>query len=434
MISKISISSKVISHTLEQAPLFTKTNSVIDATQYIAKRIFNDISKSKIAKFCSQYQPIKIFFYTKKLFKNVYKISEYFSRKIKTVGETAKTFCRSQKILNKALDSTYFSPLLTLPFAIYKIVKCAMKIFKHNTLMQKVDAGIGLTTTLSELTEGAVYIAKGLEKFGAVTLGAIKWTTGVTIASVVLSSAVIFTHIRNWYKTHSFLKNADQQLHEKNDDYKKAVDSLVQEKKSGSYLNASKKQLESIKDYSENVADSSQLETLYAKLRSRIKTKIFSHKLALVSAVVSLIATVILLATPLAPLAYAVMAVGALILIGKYIQERFNQSRFDHWVTGLKTEILAPKSDTPPRRKTKNRLKQARLKQARRENARRENTSLGNFWLEKDEKERLRLLQKIISLQANSSCISDEISKKFLAAGVNRAGKVTKTNGVVAAA
>lgn len=233
--------------------------------------------------------------------------------------------------------------IVAIPFAIYGVASEAKRMTKD----QKVDGILRIMEATSWLSQSASTFVRGLSLTGAhaVTVAA-DCALSFSCASVILSTATIALNVKHLRESRVFLKKI-----------KKAEDLGVLKVQSNDnlekYFNVEGDKLKGmIKDIDTNIRsklnseqpeDKAEGKSIREKalnaFKVRIKSKHLSHKLACVSAVVTLIGMAILLLSPLAPLAYTFLAIGSGIALVKFYREKKSIEIFATELNSLKTTV-----------------------------------------------------------------------------------------------
>lgn len=279
--------------------------------------------------------------------------SEKLLTTLRSVVAVAKEFFHHSAFFLKSVEATRFFIFTALPFTCYNLYKgCRDLILGPKN--EKIDAGLMLASEVGSLGDCAVAFATGLEILGQFKTNA-SWVIPLAAVSTALSVAAIIAQVKGWWESRLFLKNVlkNNDMHEREnfsfDHYKKIFEDInsqenkvlqQQFKVSGNKLKKkihslwtdANKQLVSTNE-SEKTQAKAQLKQTIKLLKDRVETKKRSHTLAIIAAVVGLIATVILLCTPLAPLAlatagYTLLALSSVVSIGKIGHDIFYRRHF----------------------------------------------------------------------------------------------------------
>lgn len=298
------------------------------------------ISETRVYKFHKKWDPIDVVVAAGQVVVNAYAAVEGLIDKISNVAEKARGWFETNAIAKNTLAAFQFVPLLFAPSAIKKIGKSVTKIFSKAVGIKKFDAMLAIAAKMAILAEGLKSAAEGLQQLGLVAKDAISWTSGVAIAAIVLSVANIAISARSLYKKYVFKMQADAIVTAPNRkdpkvlNYADGIDSMLSDPKAAKWLGATTEQFDKIKEYSEKHKDNpSASRKIYHNLRKRVSSKMFSDKLTIVAATISLVASIIMLAVPgLQPLALAVAAVSMAVIVGKLVVDRMDNVKWNAWI------------------------------------------------------------------------------------------------------
>ena len=306
------------------------------------------ISKTRGYKLYKKWDPIDVVIAAGQLGSNAYAAIDGATDKIKNVTEKAKDWMETNIVAKNALAGLQFVPLLFAPSAIQKIGKSVTKIFSSAIGIKKFDAVLAITAKMAVLAEGVKAAAEGLLQFGLVAKDAITWTSGVAAAAIVLSAANIAIASRSLYKKFVFKKQAEIIVNSPKKNHSEAplnyaggVDSMLNDPKASKMLGVTAEQMYKIKRFSKShEANPSTSRKIYSNLKKRINSRMFSDKLTIIAATISLVASVIMLAVPgLQPLALGIAAVSMAVIVGKLVTDRMDNVKWNAWIERIPQEL-----------------------------------------------------------------------------------------------
>jgi hypothetical protein len=200
---------------------------------------------------------------------------------------------------------TQFAALLDAPFSLYELGKEIKGLVKAKNRHERLDHCLTIATTISQLADDVIGTASALKDFSIIT-SALKWITPLSIASGLLSTANFAIEGRNIHygrKMLNKMKKADvladpTQMLQKHS-YRLKTYCGINPKLVSKALAASQ---------TSEIRYKSALVACNNEMIKRIRIKHFCQALNIVIAAISLVAAVILLASPLAPLVIAATA------------------------------------------------------------------------------------------------------------------------------
>lgn len=235
---------------------------------------------------------------------------------------------KGQEWLVRAVREVKVLAAVTIPVALYSLGRDSFELINGT---EKVDATLRVAENLSWLGDSTSTFISGLEVTGAIAEGTSALTFfPISVASACLATATITLNGRRLYQSRQLIKEMDLQasdnevltLLNNKDEYFLQKSFNVE----GDKLKETLQDIQGLaaKKLASGDAKSSQetLQKTVDGLKERIRTKNWSHGLAILSSVVTLIGMAILLFSPLGPIAYAILAVAALVSVAKFLYER----------------------------------------------------------------------------------------------------------------
>lgn len=201
-----------------------------------------------------------------------------------------------------------FVALADAPFSLYELGKSIRDLIKAKNRKERTDHCLSIAATISQLADDVISTVSAIKDFNLVT-SAFKWIPGLTIVSSILSTANFGIEGRNIHYGRKMMKKLKKPdvLANPSNMLKKHAYRLE------TYCGIDPKLVSKALDASKG-NEARQKTTLTAcnhEMAKRIKFKRFCQALNIVVAAISLIAGIILLASPLAPLVIAATALFA---------------------------------------------------------------------------------------------------------------------------
>lgn len=276
---------------------------------------------------------------------------------VRHTNEMVSVPAKTPKSIMDKFRSMKLAVAAAAPFTAYGMVQSGKTLASSASKRDKVDAALLMVGSVGDLGDMACTFAEGLRAVGAVAESAVAWTTPVMGVSAVVSSVAAGVHIHGWARGRKFMNLMNDVM-----DKKKGVKTVYTHEQLGKlkdYLNTRSDR--AIKRFfgvradqlmnrldrifketntkifpkkTSKVSEKDKKETLdpvdktVKALKGRVQSKIRSHRLGLLSTIISLIATAILLFTPLAPLGFALYAVCTVLSIATMIHDRVAANRF----------------------------------------------------------------------------------------------------------
>lgn len=222
------------------------------------------------------------------------------------VGERIST----PKSVKAFARGVQFVALLDAPFSLYELGKSIRDLFKAKNKKERIDHCLSIAATVSQLADDVISTASAIKDFSLVT-SAFRWIPPLTIVSSVLSTANFAIEGRNIHYGRKMMKKlkkpevlADPTKMLKKHSYRLKTYCGINPKLVSKAIEASKVN---------EARHKTTLVTCNREMAKRIKIKRFCQALNIVVAAITLIAGIILLASPVAPL---VIAATALFAVG----------------------------------------------------------------------------------------------------------------------
>lgn len=217
--------------------------------------------------------------------------------------------------------------ITAVPFALLTAGKAAYEIVATN---EKIDAMLRMIESLGWTGDCASYFVNGLFDLDLVSRNAMTVAFSFSVASAFLSTATLALNAKHLYHGNKLLETIErtggnyvgvlQHLNLKSD-YEIRRHFGV----------AGHKFREKILPIIQNAENNAGIvQTTVDHLKDRIKDKNFSHKLAIASAAVTCIGMLILLFTPIFPLAYGLLALAAAVAVYNFFIERRSVNKLKH--------------------------------------------------------------------------------------------------------
>lgn len=282
---------------------------------------------------------------------SITKISGQLFKLIQNTMQVALEFILKSKFIQNCLNLIKLFTISAVPFALYDIASNFVTLIK-GTLGEKFDALMLMIADCGIIGECVATFAIGLQKFGALSVHAVQWTTPVFAASLVLSiSTVIFyakeslesawvlrqlckkVHkppfeaktIENYHPLYEYLRAKNPKFMQK---HFKVDPNQLQNKLREAWKNAKHTE----RSFEATQADKDKALNGFTKVVKNLKMQKIARTalpaLLIVSCVFGIAAGFVILFTPAAPVAYGLMigsvgiAVGSVIL-GAYCNGRF---------------------------------------------------------------------------------------------------------------
>lgn len=250
---------------------------------------------------------------------------------VSAAGNTASGADSSSSIL---VGSGKIAAAVAIPFAIYGIIQEGRQMFsgKH-----KIDSAFRMVQNVAWLADSTGTFVRGLCQVGAVGQQAMQVAFGFTVAGAALSVATIALHAKAIYQSNQFLEKLNKKSEKEAIDHALAQSAYRKEK----YFNFDATTYNQLTLISANANTEIQGEAK-THLINRVKESNFGRKLAILSAVVSLVAMAVLLFTPAAPIGFFLLAVASGILLAKFFYERRSVKHFSTKIQELVRRIASP--------------------------------------------------------------------------------------------
>ncbi len=284
-----------------------------------------------------------------------------------TVGVSDKTLTGTRSVVSiieehfhhsnfvsKGIQASRILVLLAVPFALHNMY-LGIKDLRFGNKSEKIDAALSMISEVGAIGDCTATFAEGLVIMDQISHHAAVWTGPLIGASAALSAAAILAQAKGCWESHRFLKVLEKHKIAKTkketpEAYQKTFEFLLSQDKSvlkkhfkvgGNKLKQKiediwtkeNEKLQSQEPKEVEKAQSKLSETLKL-LKNRINVKKFSHALAITSAIICIIATAVILCSPLAPVAimiplgYGLLALSSTGSIGKFAFDMAMKRRF----------------------------------------------------------------------------------------------------------
>jgi hypothetical protein len=218
----------------------------------------------------------------------------------------------------------------------------AKGILKQDKDLQ-IEKGLEIVENASEFCSVGETIVLGIKEFGVVAATETLKTAASALLGVgaILSAATIALHAKHWYDSAQFRKRLVEKFggtDGKEANLKDLV-AFTNEQKNRTLKNRFgvndsnelKLRLNAIYEKSKNCTplESKKIaDKTMTAMKKRLFTKELFHSLKIIASVISIIASAVLLFTPLAPLGFALLAVSSAIVIGVLVADYIMSSQF----------------------------------------------------------------------------------------------------------
>lgn len=284
--------------------------------------------------------------------------TEKVSLGIKVANVVRYIGCASNKLLNntKSLPTVGVLKLMnlgTVPLAIYEIGRSVFSAAKAS-LNEKVDAVLGIISTIGTLGDIASTTAQGLAAVGAVASKAIAWATPLAIASAAVEGVGLFLTIKSLIETHRFSKALKQTAALEKpveeysvEDFTKGrlliIDKQNIEKSfTGKHLKTDSTKLNErllqIESKAQEMIDSDnpqrvregkqKLQTMMQSLSQRMTSKKWSNALTILSGIVGLVGLGVLF-SPCPPAGFILLAISGVLSMVNFFYEKTRTARLE---------------------------------------------------------------------------------------------------------
>lgn len=209
------------------------------------------------------------------------------------------------KAVKNFAAGTQFAALLDAPFSLYELGKEIKGLVKAKNRHERLDHCLAIATTISQLADDVIGTVSAFKDFGVIT-SALKWITPLSIASGILSTVNFAIEGRNIHYGKKMAKKmnkpkvmADPSHMLQKHAYRLKTYCGINPKLVSKAIAAAQ---------TDQVRYQTTLVACNQEMIKRIQIKRFCQAMNIVIAAISLIAAVILLASPLAPLVIAATA------------------------------------------------------------------------------------------------------------------------------
>lgn len=243
--------------------------------------------------------------------------------------------------LKKVLAATQFTSALTMPFDLHQLCLDVDHLIFEKGKRARIDNALSVTANASQLGDGMATFTSALVDLGAAPGSAMQWAAPFGLACAGVSSVFFAIHGRALFYNVRMLREIDEALKGPPSKILQLVDRRAYHlgQYCGVDVDLFKETVEKLvskqpkADASQEERDkhASNLAKAYSAIKTRIQHKKFSHSLGIVITAISIIASVILFATPLTPwgiAAYSLLAVLFILSMTKMSFEVYANRRF----------------------------------------------------------------------------------------------------------
>lgn len=258
-----------------------------------------------------------------------------------------------------AIQNVKLLAAVSLPFAIYSVMYNGWLVLFGK---EKIDAALTAIEGLGWLADSAATFIAGLDVAG-VLHNTVTTALSFSLVGVALSTATIALNVRRLWQSHSMKKEIKACTDKAGNEDAAAQLKLLASSKDNYYLDKNfntgklgpeltlKDALEKIEYFCEKAVGKQgeskvqetgkqiQQETMNC-LRGRIRTKEWSHQLAIVSSVITAIGMLVFLLSPFSVAAYGLLAVAAVISVGSFIYERKCIRTFQTAIENIQNKVI----------------------------------------------------------------------------------------------
>ena len=249
----------------------------------------------------------------------------------------------------------------TLPVSVVEVAlgvyHVGKAIFAQKDWSTAADEAIGVVEKISSISDNVATVIWGIQEFGLLT------QAGVSIAATCLSGvgsvlsaasiALSLKHMVEGLVFYTRLRSRFRNFKENPESFKNGVEFIEGKRNSGLQRNLGvgdgakfKTRMKAIWEHYENDKHSEQSKKNLQKAMNAFTwhtvLRTLNHTLAITAGVVSIVATAILIFTPLAPLGYAMIAAAAAIGIYVLISGKISTFCFEHRIKGLASYVDLP--------------------------------------------------------------------------------------------
>lgn len=247
---------------------------------------------------------------------------------ISNTAEATKTIHQNTRLIETLGTSGKALSIASAPLAFQGIYNGFNRILTKDDRSNRTDGALNVVKCLGSVSKVAAKVIKVVNQFGWISMRSLKWASNLTIIGTALSVAGLVSVAKNWIDATGFRKkHFDGKL-----DYSVAVNELLANRGNGLRRQLQIKRAllnEKIREIRQNAQKGVEIDKqIFEALKGRIESRLNSHRLAFLSAAVSLAAGSILIATPGAPLLYGALALGSFITANKLVSERNGDREF----------------------------------------------------------------------------------------------------------
>jgi hypothetical protein len=243
------------------------------------------------------------------------------------------------KSFGQAIGGLKCGALINLPLVAYSIYKAGEDFAVRPGLEQGIDSGLSLGGGVSDLLDVAASVGSGVKDITGLSEAAFSWITPVSAVAIGLSVCHVIAQARQALQTHQFYRKFKGEfLDHLTEDPTKALNYLriggdgpteLGKKEWSKFLVTNGERTQTIiKNFLEEAVARStpqkreKLGILQKALAKRIKQKGFAHKLAITSAVVAIVASIVLMTIGGGWIFYPLLFLAAAISLAKFIYDK----------------------------------------------------------------------------------------------------------------
>jgi hypothetical protein len=293
--------------------------------------------------------------------KHLFFTSSFFQACRNVAGVANRIFAALSRTLSDNLSQavnvvrlTKLFDIILVPFTLSSLAT-HIHHFVHGS-RGRIDSALNISSEVGSLGSTLTSFAMGLANLGVLSAKVLQWINPIYIVSSILSAATVplnlrtiskMSHIRDEFDQIAHLRKDSNETnledfqaalklikgkHAQDEDFISNVFSCSEDKLMESLASieqqASKKLLSS--NLEENIQGRRLLNKALNDIRKRFHHIKVTSALAATVAIINCIGAVALLFTPAAPAVYAVIAIGVVINLSSYIDQKVQEYRFTH--------------------------------------------------------------------------------------------------------
>lgn len=272
---------------------------------------------------------------------------------VKNVSQAVLGFLLKSKFVYQVLNAIKLLPIIAIPFAIYDILVNFIQSIKR-PISEKIDALLQIVADVGIIGECIATFAHGLERVGAVSLHAIRWTTPLFAVSLALSVATAIAYAKGLVESAWTLRQLSKKVQSTSDkkqieDFRPLFEYLenknnrflrkqfridpaqLRDKLATAWKNAQEVLKKSESTELEKQKSVQKLSKIVKSMKQQTISQIAIRSLLISSCLFGIVGGFVLLFTPAAPVAYGLMVGGVTLSlvsvgIGIYCNKRFRKN------------------------------------------------------------------------------------------------------------